>query len=131
MNKLTHGFTVVELLIVVSVLVGASILFFVQKNDLEVISRDKDRKTSINAIYYSLEEVFYKNNQYYPQSITADILPSVDPELLSDPAGNTIGAAESTFIYEPVNCKEEKCKSYTLRTSLESEDDFVKQSRNN
>lgn len=131
MNKLTHGFTVVELLIVVSVLVGASILFFVQKNDLEVISRDKDRKTSINAIYYSLEEVFYKNNQYYPQSITADILPSVDPELLSDPAGNTIGAAESTFIYEPVNCKDEKCKSYTLRTPLESEDDFVKQSRNN
>lgn len=131
MSKRTTGFTVIELIIVISVLLGASILFFVQKNDLEVIARDKDRKTSINAIYYSLEEVFYKDNQYYPQTVTAENLPSVDPELLKDPAGNTIGSAESTFIYEPVNCKDEKCKSYTLHTQLENEDDFIKQSRNN
>jgi type II secretory pathway pseudopilin PulG len=131
MNKPTRGFTVIELIIVISVLIGASVLFFMQKNDLEIIARDKDRKTSINAIYYSLEEVFYKENQYYPQSITAETLPSVDPELLKDPEGNVIGTAESSFIYEPTNCKDAKCQSYTLRTPLEHEDDFVKQSRNN
>lgn len=131
MNTRTQGFTVIELIIVILVLAGASILFFTQKNTISTTSRDQQRKTSINAMYYSLEEVFYTKNGYYPSSISATNLLSVDPNALLDPYGITIGDADSDFRYEPTNCNDDKCKAYTLRSSLENEADFVKQSRHN
>lgn len=130
MIKRTHGFTVVELLVIVLVLGTASILFFVQKGNVEIAARDQQRKTAINAMYYSLEEVFYKTNKYYPMTISATNLPSVDPELFMDPAGQMIGDSESDYRYEPVNCTDDKCKSYTLRSTLENEADFIKDSKN-
>ncbi len=126
MNKRSNGFTVIEILLIVSVLMAASILFFIQKNNISVSSRDDTRKTAINAMYYSLEEVYHKNNKYYPTSIDERVLPSVDPELFTDPNGNKIGSAESDYRYEPTNCKNDKCSSYTLRSKLQNEDDFVK-----
>ena len=128
--KSSRGFTVIELLIVVVLFATASVVFFVQKNNVEVAARDEARKTSINAMYYALEEVYFKTNSSYPRTITAETLPSVDPELLKDPAGVKIGESESNFRYESFNCDGDSCKSYTLRTTLENEDDFVKQSRN-
>lgn len=130
MNKTTHGFTVIELLFIVVVLAAASILFFTQKNNLEVASRDEIRKTSINAMYYSIEEVFYKTNGYYPRTVDEKILPSVDPDLFKDPAGVKIGESASNYRYEGTDCDAEKCKHYTLRTTLENEDDYIKKNRN-
>jgi type II secretory pathway pseudopilin PulG len=128
--KRSQGFTVIELILVVILLGAASILFFVQKNNLTVAHRDTERKTAINAMYFALEEVYYKTNHSYPQTITSSALPSVDPTLLKDPAGNTIGEANSQYRYEPTNCVNSACQSYTLRTTLENEADFVKTSRN-
>ena len=129
--KSSRGFTVIELLIVVAVLAAASIVFFVQKNNIEVAARDEVRKTSINAMYYGLEEVYYKENGSYPRTISSAILPSVDPALLKDTNGVKIGESASEFRYEPLNCDGDACKSYVLRTTLENEDDYVKKSRNN
>lgn len=129
MTRRTSGFTVIELLIIVVVLSLAGIIFFVQKNNLQVIARDTQRKTAINAIYYSLEEVYYKQHSAYPKTITSNILPAVDPETLIDPDDSAIGEATSNYRYIPVNCTDNTCKSYTLRTTLENEADFVKQSR--
>lgn len=131
MNTPRRGFTVIELLFIVVILGTASVLFFLQKNSLEVASRDEVRKTSINAMYYGLEEVFYKTNGYYPRTIDEKILPSVDPALFSDPEGVKIGESNSEYRYETANCEGDRCKSYTLRTTLENEADFVKNSRNN
>ncbi len=130
MIKSTDGFTIIELVIVMLVLGVASLLFFMQKGDLEIASRDQQRKTAINAMYYSLEEVFYKTNNYYPTTINETNLPSVDPDLLTDPIGMEIGEPESNYRYEPVNCTDSKCASYTLRSTLENEADFVKESKN-
>lgn len=130
MSKFRQGFTIIELVFVVVLLGTASILFFIQKNNLEVAGRDEQRKTSINAMYYSLEEVFYKANGHYPRVIDEKVLPSVDPELFNDPYDAKIGDADSEFRYEPKNCEADICKGYTLRTVLENEDDFVKESRN-
>lgn len=127
--KYSRGFTVIELLIVVVLLVGASILFFVQKNNVEVASRDEARKTSINAMYYSLEEVYFKQNNAYPRTINSENLPSVDPELFKDPSGVKIGEAKSNFSYEGTNCDGDACKAYTLRTTLNNEDDYIKKNR--
>jgi len=128
--KYTRGFTVIELLIVVVLLMAASLLFFIQKNNVEVAARDETRKTSINAMYYSLEEVYFKENQTYPRVINSEILPSVDPELLKDPSGVKIGEADSDFSYEGTNCDGDNCKAYTLRTTLQNEDDYIKTNRN-
>ncbi|MDB5162633.1 MAG: hypothetical protein JWO54_319 [Candidatus Saccharibacteria bacterium] len=127
--KYTRGFTVIELLIVIVVLAAASMLFFIQKNSVEVAARDDSRKTSINAMYYSLEEVYFKQNNTYPRVLNTTVLPSVDPELFKDPNGVKIGEADSNFSYEGSNCDADACKAYTLRTTLENEDDYIKTNR--
>lgn len=124
--KYSRGFTVIELLIVVVLLAGASVLFFIQKNNVEVAAKDEMRKTSINAMYYSLEEVYFKQNGTYPRSLNTEVLPSVDPELFKDPNGVKIGEANSNYNYEASDCENDKCKAYTLRTTLQNEDDYIK-----
>lgn len=131
MSKFQRGFTVIELIFIVVLIGAASILFFVQKNNLQVAGRDETRKTAINAMYYSLEEVYFKANGFYPRTINETVLPSVDPALFTDPYDAKIGEADSEYRYEPENCDGDHCKSYTLRTTLENEDDFIKESRNN
>ena len=130
MNTLKRGFTIIELLFIIVVLLAAGILFFVQKNNLEVAARDETRKTAINAMYYSLEEVFYKTNGYYPRTIDEKVLSSVDPALFTDPEAIKIGDGDSDYRYEPLNCADDKCKGYSLRTFLENEDDYVKTNKN-
>lgn len=128
--KSHQGFTVVELLIVVAILAAASVLFFIQKSGIESAARDESRKTSINAIHYALEEVYFVKNQSYPRSVSSENLTSIDPELFKDPQGVSIGDGESNFSYEGIDCSGEACKSYVVRTILENEDDFIKESRN-
>lgn len=128
MNTTHRGFTIIELLFIVVVIGTASVLFFVQKNNLEVAARDERRKISINAMYYSLEEVFYKTNGYYPRTIDEKVLPSMDPDLFTDPQGVKIGEANSNYRYESRNCEADQCKSYTLRTTIENEADYIKDS---
>lgn len=128
--KSTRGFTVIELVIVIALFGIASVVFFVQKNHVEVAARDETRKTAINAMHYSLEEVYYKEHKSYPRTLNSEILPSVDPNLFKDPNGVKIGEADSEYRYEGLNCAEDACKSYVLRTILENEDDYVKKSRN-
>jgi len=127
--KSSRGFTVVELLIVVAFLAAASIIFFIQKNNIEVAARDDARKTSINAMHYSLEEVYFKEHKSYPRTLSAETLPSVDPELFKDPNGVKIGESTSNFRYEPTECNGDSCKSYSLRTILENEADYIKKNR--
>ncbi len=136
-----RGFTVIELLVVIAFLIFAGVLVVVQKNNLEVASRDNTRKTAINAMYYSLEESFYKQNGYYPPEINEKNLTTLDSKLFTDPNGVKLGQTtkkvndedvpvQSDYRYEPTNCTDSKCKSYTLRADLEGEADYVKTSRN-
>ena len=85
------GFTVIELVFVAVVLAIAGIVTFVQISNLKTAGQDSDRKTAINAMYYALEEVYYKKNGSYPATLTSATLPSVDPELFVDPDGFALG----------------------------------------
>lgn len=125
-----NGFTVLELIIAMVLLVLAGTVFYIQKRDLEVAKRDSDRKTAINAIYYNLEDVYFPTNKYYPEALTTDQLKGMDPALLKDPSGIEVGAYGSNYRYEPKDCADQKCKSYTLTADLEHEADYVKESRN-
>jgi Tfp pilus assembly protein PilE len=85
------GFTVIELIVVGIIFAVAGFLAYFQISNLNVASDDVQRKTAINAMYYALEEVYYKKNGSYPQTLTSATLPSVDPELFTDPDGFTLG----------------------------------------
>lgn len=150
--RLQTGFTVIELIFVIALLGVASVLFFVQKDNLQTANLDEHRKIAINAIYFNLEEVFYPKNGHYPQSLNNEMLQGIDPELLIDinktkidgnvdttgmddetkKAYEEAGKQTSEYRYEPTNCDNTgKCKSYSLRVSLTNEAEYVKTSRHN
>jgi len=85
------GFTVIELVVVALVFALAGVLVFLQINNLKIANQDDTRKAAINAMYYGLEEVYYKQHHSYPQTLTSSTLPSVDPSLFTDPDGFTLG----------------------------------------
>ena len=95
MNATYHsrqsGFTAIELIVAAVVLTLAGFLVFMQINKLEIANKDSQRKVAVNAMYYALEEVYYKEHKSYPASLSSDTLPSVDPELFTDPDGFTLG----------------------------------------
>ena len=127
--KTKRGFTVLELIVCI-VFVGIFVvLFFIQKVNVDAMNRDQQRKIAINAMFYSLEEGFYAENGYYPETIFEDNLPTMDPNLFTDPFGLNIGEEDSSYRYEPANCTEGKCKQYTLRAIMEREDNYTKSSR--
>ena len=130
-NSKKAGFTVIEVLVLVVFLTACGVILTLQRNDIGARNRDSHRKTAINAIYFSLEEVFYQQNKYYPETISDQNIKAIDPELFTDPTGAVLGEENSNYRYEATDCQDGKCKKYTLRANLEKEDDFIKRSRNN
>ena len=125
------GFTVAEIIVVGIFAALLFILFFIQKANVDAMDRDDQRKIAINAMYYAIEEGFYAQNGYYPEAISEDVLPVMDPALFTDPLGNNLGVDGSTYSYEPANCDNGKCKEYTLKAILEKEDAYIKRNRSN
>ena len=123
------GFTLVELIIVIVFATLLLIFFFLQKASVDAMDRDEQRKTAINAMYYALEEGFYTQNGYYPETISEKNLKVIDPQLFTDPSGVVLGEPGCTYIYEAADCEDGECKEYTLRAFLEKEDDFIKRNR--
>ena len=128
--KVKSGFTVLEIIIVGVFAALLLILFFVQKSNIDAMERDEDRKIAINAMYYALEESFYKDNGYYPETISEENIKVIDPALWTDPMGVNLGAVGSSYSYEPANCENGKCKEYILKAELEKEDTYIKYNRN-
>ena len=127
MSKTSPGFTVVELVIVILFLAGAGTLFLIQKQNVEAINRDVQRKTSINAMYYNLKEVYFPTNKSYPRVVNASNLKAMDPALFKDPNGKAIGDQASEYRYLPSGCNGDVCTGFMLRTTLERESDYIKQ----
>ena len=127
--KNKSGFTILELAIVIAVAGFALAIGFVQKMNVDAMNRDKDRKIAINAMYYALEESFFEENGYYPETISEKNLKVIDPQLFTDPSGIVLGEPGCSYIYEAADCEDGECKEYTLRATLEKEDDFIKRNR--
>lgn len=127
--KRAQGFTVIEIIVVILFLGVATTLLFIQRSNLEAAQRDDQRKTAINAMHFNLEEVFYKKNSSYPAEITSKDLPAMDPALLTDPNGVTIGEADSDYRYEGLNCNNNACQGYRLTAELEKEAVYEKVNR--
>ena len=124
-----HGFTILELVIVTSFVGLLFLFFFIQKANLDAFSRDEDRKTAINAMYYALEESFYPTHGYYPEYISESNLTVIDPSSFTDPSGYQLGNPVSSYSYRPANCYLGRCQEYILSSTLELEETYSKYSR--
>ncbi len=126
--KQQRGFTALELIVAIALLITAGVVFIMQKNDLEATHRDTFRKTAMNAIYYNLEEVVYPSLKGYPEKLDALQLKAMDAELLKDTSGTLINTTGSQYHYEPSSCNAGICAHYVLRATLEREPEFTKNS---
>ena len=125
--KKEAGFTVIELIIFFAILIVLGVFFWIQKVDLESSFDDQLRKTSINSIYYNLTEIYYPENNSYPDILDMDKLTAIDPELFIDPYGFTFGEADSDYSYEGLNCNNEgKCKDFRLSSQMEKESEYIR-----
>lgn len=122
------GFTVIELVVVIAFLATAAIFLFIQRNDLVASNKDTERKTAVNAMYYSLEKVYYPANNSYPEKVTSAILPSVDPTLFIDTNGKKPGDNGFEYRYTATGCSSGACKNFTLSVNLQKEAQYTKQS---
>lgn len=129
--RTSRGFTVIELIIAIALIALAGAVFFNQKQTLEAESRDLQRKTAINTIDYALREVYFPKHGAYPRVVNQQTLQVVEPGHFKDPAGRDISQPNSDYRYEPAQCQGDKCQAYQLRTVLEREADFVKDSQIN
>lgn len=96
---------------------------------LRADNRDEARKTDINAIYYQLES-FYEKNDYYPEKLSTQTLPGIDPESLIDQDNLAVHAEGASYVYRPNDCSKTKCQSFELSTELERESTYIKLSLN-
>ena len=79
----------------------------------------------------ALEEGYYAENGAYPENIEeAETLRWIEPNLFTDPSGFAMWQEDSDYSYESSECEDGKCKSYTLRSKMEKEAEYVKTSRN-
>jgi prepilin-type N-terminal cleavage/methylation domain-containing protein len=125
-----RGFTVIELLVVLVILIVGAWLFFSEQDNVTAVQRDSARKVAINAMYYSLEEVYYPQHNYYPQHIDSKTLRAMDPALFTDPTDIAIGESDSDYRYDATGCSTDgHCTGYTLRSIMERESDYVKTNR--
>ena len=122
------GFTVIELVIVVAFLSVAAVFLFIQRSDLIATNNDTIRKTAVNAMYYSLEKVYYQANSAYPETLSSKTLTSVDPALFTDTNGKKPGDSGYEYRYSPTNCTNGQCRNYTLSVNLQKEAIYTKKS---
>lgn len=124
--KKKTGFTVIEILFVILLTSILLILIVNQKNNIEATNRDRERKSSINAMYFQLVNVYYKQNNHYPESISPEILPGVDPAIFTDPNGVYMEDVGSNYSYTTSNCDNGKCQNFKLTATLEKEAAYIK-----
>lgn len=127
--KNSHGFTVIELLVIITLVGIVGGVAFDLRGSLNSMHRDRDRKVAINAMHHNLQEVAKPSLGGYPRVLSARNLPAMNPNLLKDPRGVMVGKTESDYRYEPTGCNGgDICSGYVLRADLELEVDFVKSS---
>lgn len=135
-----HGFTIVELLIVIVVIGILAAITIVSFNGVQQKARDTERKSDIGQFHKALE-LFYAENNYYPS--VNDVLSTSFrtntlniPTAIATPPGQTgvisycwsssfnsycyvgLPAAGGSF---DCNVVGEKCLGYTLSYRLESD----------
>lgn len=115
MSQLNHGFTVIEIVALIVLIMFASLVAWVEKNNFDTVIRDDKTKIALNAMHYALQKIYYPEHKSYPREINAEVLPTVGPSLF-----------DYEYSYMPTDCDNNQCQNYVLRASLSEEADYVK-----
>jgi prepilin-type N-terminal cleavage/methylation domain-containing protein len=122
-----QGFTIVELLIVIVVIVILAGFVLNAFSGIQAQARDADRTNDLRVVASQLETYGAKNDGVYPTAANladgtwvAANLVGLDPDALLDPAG-----AAYTYTPAPANCDNGAtvgdCTSWTLTADLEED----------
>ncbi len=120
--KRTSGFTIIELISAVVLVAIVGTLVVLQKNNLDAATRDQQRKTSVNAIYYGLKEVYFSQHKSYPIIVNKDILPYVSPSSF----GQVGDDKKYKLHYQGLDCEATNCKGFEVKINLEKEATYIK-----
>ncbi len=145
-----HGFTIVELLIVIVVIGILAGLVLNTFNGVQKKARDQERKTDINAVHGHLENYFANNGMYPTLAHMNDTtfrsanLKGLDADALKDPKGSsqalaaTVSSTAYGYAVTPSGCDDDPatatvdCTDYTLEADLEdSATNYTKTDLNN
>ena len=94
-----QGFTIPELIIAILLVAILGLFALSQEQNARAARRDETRKTSINAMYFYLEEVYFGAHKAYPAKLTDENIMGIDPEHIKDPSVKIIGNKYSNFRY--------------------------------
>ncbi len=137
------GFTVVEIVITIAVLVILTAFFVIQRNSLNASFADSMRKLSVDAFYINLKNVYYKKNHYYPRTISRETLPGVTPSFFTDPdnftlagdkcvnnsTGQDVDAAACDYHYSASKCDGDgHCAAFKISADMQTEATYTKTS---
>lgn len=154
------GFTIIELLIVIAIIVILAGLVLTNIQGAQAKARDATRLGDINSMFTALE-AFHGDNNYYPQTFNDTTLTGVEDGALTDPRGgdsieilaavadqaaaeaaviaaandDTAGSAAYVYAAYPTGCTND-CTGYALGTYTEQAQEdgnnyFLKSSLNN
>ncbi len=157
-SKLSAGFTIVELLIVIVVIGILAALVVVTYNGIQQKARDTERKTDIKAIHGQLEAYQAQNGKYptlanmndsAANGFRATNMKGLDAAAIQDPKWSATSACPANavpilqnanppsigcygYLVLPAGCDNAitDCATYTLVANLEGGGTYVKQSLN-
>lgn len=134
------GFTIIELLIVIAIIAILALFVINNIQGGQAKARDQQRVNDLGAIKNKLEDL-HNETGAYPEAISEDNLPGIEPEALKDPLGgnppannNAVADAEAaedvagpsndgndtaSYLYIPYGCNEGSCSGYRLKTFIE------------
>lgn len=119
-SKLLRGFTLVELLITISIIAILSTIGLVSYTSFVKNARDAKRKSDMNFIQSALEQ-YHSDSKYYPESLTPG-------SPLKSPDGSKVYLNEipndpkisPPYCYVGSECAQSNCKTYYLYAFLEN-----------
>jgi prepilin-type N-terminal cleavage/methylation domain-containing protein len=139
-NKNDHGFTIVELVIVIAVIAGLIFLVITTYSSIQAKARNNTRTLDINKIQARIE-IYFTQNSHYPSLNDMNSttwldknMPTLNSSVLVDPSSKTkstkLGSgtpAIGEYVYNPTqadgitSCESDDttCAKYTLGAKYE------------
>jgi len=120
-TKLINGFTLIEIVVVISIMAVLSVIIYSSFDASKAVSRDQERVSDISTIQLALEQYFNKYG-VYPLTLRG-LVPTYLLEIMKDPS-NGIYYSDNYFpITKTQNTS--NCISYQLWTKFERNNNYV------
>lgn len=110
MSNKRRGFTLIEILVVTTIIGLFATMGFVSYVSFNQQARDARRKADLEQIR-AVVEMYRSNNSTYPSTLTA-VIPDYMKSLPTDPKTKTV------YVYTPT-CEGTRCNDYIVKTTLE------------